>query len=477
MKLWKKVYICTLAITVVFVKIGILGLFRFTYGQMLSAEKQHCKSEFELLQQSLSANVREMEQNVPLSIDDFNKFLNSYSSFYEDNIRLTGLHGEQVVFGDERENTNERIDLQKNGVQIKKDRYTSIYMVGYLDESHKSYRIVMKKELRDFDKTWSVLWPLYLAGSLLLSIGLSLVLGIVVKYLMKPIDVLTEAVGEIRSGDLSKRVMLRGHDELTDLGMQFNDMAESLEKNMQLLEEEVQKKQHLIDNLAHEMNTPITSIQGFAQFMRIGDIQENERQECLEFILTEAKRLKDISSTILEMARLNHTDIPMETFSVKKLCQKMERLMHQKCRKQNVALSLNCQAKDFWGNEALLESLLQNLFYNSLHALREKGRITIDIAYRKEGDIQLLSIVVGDDGCGIPEPSIPYIFEPFYRVDKSRSRSFGGSGLGLPFCRRIAQLHGGDIRVKSKENAGTEMTVLLPFKTEILPFDNNLERV
>ena len=78
MKLWKKVYICTLAITVVFVNIGILGLFRFTYGQMLSAEKQHCKSEFELLQQSLSANVREMEQNVPLSIEDFNKFLYSY---------------------------------------------------------------------------------------------------------------------------------------------------------------------------------------------------------------------------------------------------------------------------------------------------------------------------------------------------------------------------------------------------------------
>lgn len=466
MKLWKKVYLFTLAITVICVNAGILGLFRITYRQMLNAEKKHCEAEFALLQQSLSANVAEMEQYVSLSEEYFEKFLSSYSSYYEEEIHLIGLYQERIIFGesDPEIASGSQMDWQKNGVQIISDKNTAIYVMNSLDAEHDSYRIVMRKDLKDFDETWNILWPLYLIGSIMLSIGISLLLGITVRYLMKPVDALGNAVKEVSSGDLSKRVVIRGKNEIADLGMQFNYMAEALEKNMKLLEAEAEKKQQLIDNLAHEMNTPITSIQGFARFLQIGNVKEEEQQECLGFILGEAKRLRDISSTLLEMARLNHNEIPMKTFSLKELSNRIESLMEQNCSNQNVVLSMKCESGDFYGNEVLMESLLRNLILNSLHAVQENGRIMVEISNTQRDQMAFLSVIVRDDGCGIPKEALPFIFDPFYRVDKSRSRAVGGSGLGLPFCRKIVQLHDGRIYVQSEVSLGTTMIVELPIK-------------
>lgn len=460
MKLWKKVYFVTLIVTLCLVNLGIYGLFHITYKQMLLSEKKLCTTEFLLLQQNLSENVAVLEENIIFTSKYFHTFLSSYNDYYKDNhISLTGWYAEKVSYGKKNSWSKEHTSSLQQVVTISTyNNRTIISVSDCLDYSHPSYRIGLQKDLTDFDTTWNLLSSFYIVGSLILSVGISFILGIVVRRLLKPVDTLIDAVNIIGSGNLSHRVILSGKDELSVLGTQINNMAETLEENVSTLEDEATKKQQLIDNLAHEMNTPLTSIQGFTQYLQLGNIKEQEQTECLQFISQETNRLKNISSTILTMAKLQNNTIPMQEFSLKNLCDRISSIEQHLCQKKQIILTIDCQVNNFTGNEILLESLLRNLIENAFHAITEEG--TILVSLKNTSSSLLLS--VSDTGCGIPSDKIDCIFEPFYRLDKSRNRAHGGSGLGLPFCKAIVELHNGTITVESIEKEGTIFTILLP---------------
>ena len=151
------------------------------------------------------------------------------------------------------------------------------------------------------------------------------------------------------------------------------------------------------------------------------------------------------------------TDLPKSIFSIKEVCVRLERIYRQQFQGTNVTLKINCEVEELFGNEALIESLLRNLINNAYHALqnKEEGIISVVIS-SKENNILLM---VSDNGCGIAKEHITQIFEPFYRVDKARSRESGGSGLGLAFCKKIVDIHKGNISVESVEGKGTNFIV------------------
>lgn len=476
MKLWKKVYLVTLTLTILFVNLGIYGLFYITYKQMLSAEKKHCIAEFMLLQQSFSENVKELEKEACFNEERFREFLYSYGSYYNEyDFSLAGWYCRRLIYTQDSDKSwpDEHIDAKEQIVTITSNKgHTTLYISAILDSSHIFYQIGLQKELTDFDATWNRLTLVYIGGSLILSVGLSLVLGIVVKYLLKPIRTLICVVDDIRSGNLSGRVFLHGTDELSELGTRINEMAVALEENVTCIREEAVQKQQLIDNLAHEMNTPITSIQGFARYLQIGNIKEAEQAECLEFILHEAMRLKEISTTLLDMAKFRNGKVEMQKFSCKELCQRIFQLEKTACEEQQVNLMVDCEIDSFFGNEVLIESLLRNLIHNSLHATNAHGSIVVAVkeefsrfgSDENETDIRCMILSVADTGCGMPSEEVGHIFEPFYRLDKSRSRALGGSGLGLPLCKTIVELHHGSIEVETKEGYGTTVIIKLPIE-------------
>lgn len=473
MKLWKKVYLVTLTLMILCVNLGIYGLFHITYKQMLQAERKHCMTEFSMLQKSFSENVKELEQSVYLDEKRFCAFLSAYGNYYNDNdFSLTGWHCKVLLHPNNQKEkwTEEHVQSFGQVVNIdNKDGHTILSVSDCLDSSHGFYRIGLQKKLTDFDETWSRLVPVYIGGSLLLSVGLSLLLGIVVRRLLKPVDMLTDAVNDIRSGNLSRRVRLAGNDELSKLGGKINEMAAALEENVALMQEEATQKQQLIDNLAHEMNTPITSIQGFTRYLQIGNVKEEEKAECLEFIDTETNRLKGISTTILNMAKLRNNEVEMQKFSLKEMCERIYQLEKPACEEQQVNLSMECEIDLFVGNEVLLESLLRNFIHNSMHATSPKGSISVVVKEEFSVDPanenienKCFLLSVSDTGSGIPKEAVPHIFDLFFRVDKSRSRALGGSGLGLAFCKTIVELHHGTIKVDTEEGVGTTFTVKLP---------------
>ena len=455
MKLWKRVYLLTLVIVTLCVNIGFLGIVYFTYNQMLRGEKERCQAEYIIMRQSLSKDVASMEQSVALNKEYFERYLIAYSSYYNDDIELYGYVDN--VFVGEKELSYEI--SEENGIFVVEEEQTVIYIVQSLDESHSNYRVVMRKTLGDFDKVWDKLFGLYMIGGIVLSLGASIVLGAAVRIVMKPMDRLETATKQMERGNWSVRVNIEGKGELARLGGQFNSMADSIEENIMKLRQQSEQKQELINNLAHEMNTPITSIQGFADYMQMGQLSEEEYAECLSFIKRESKRLKDISSTLLSMVNLqNKEEILQEEFSVKELCKKIEQLYTNTMDEQGIDFQIECSVDIMKGNNVLIESLLRNMITNAVRALDKRENKLLKIAVYSVDN--MLKIQVEDNGCGIDEMHVDNIFEPFYRVDKARSREYGGSGLGLPFCRKIVEMHGGSLQVESKVNEGTKFIAI-----------------
>lgn len=453
MKLWKKVYLLTLIIVTLCVNIGFLGILYVTYNQMLEGEKDSCQAEYIIMRQSLSRDIAMLEQSTPLNIEFFAKFLEVYSSYYDEDTGLYGYVGNMPV-------GEEKVAYQiteENGIFIEEEEQTVIYIVQSLDDSHSDYRVVMRKSLGDFDKIWDNLFWLYMIGGVVLSLGVSVVLAVAVRVVMKPMDRLEVATKQMEAGDWSARVDIKGKDELARLGKQFNAMADSVEENIMKLEKQSEQKQELINNLAHEMNTPITSIQGFAEYMQISRLSEEEQAECLSFIVRESRRLKEISTTLLSMVNIeNKEEIMQEEFSIRDLCKRLEELYRKVMDEEEIKLFIECSVERMKGNHILMESFLRNMITNGVRAL--DSRVNKEIKINIYEDDNKIKLQVEDNGCGIEEKHLENIFEPFYRVDKARSREYGGSGLGLPFCKKIVEMHGGNLHVESKVNEGTKFT-------------------
>ena len=461
MKLWKKVYLLTMIIITLFVNLGFLGIVYFTYEYLLQAETERCETEFELIYESMHADIAEIEEKYAMSCFYFEKILTSYNSYFEKDTQLIGIWNGEII-GDAQTMDEESI---QNGISVQKGENTVIYMTQCLEQSPIEYKIVLKKTLYEFDEIWKTLLPLYVAGGIFLSLGVSLILAMAVRLLLKPLDHLEEAAEQVKKENWTARVHIKGNDELAQLGRQFNAMAEVVEGHVEKLKEQSEQKEQLLHNMAHEMNTPITSIQGFADYMQMSILSEEEQRECLGFITTESKRLKKISSTILEMAVLEQDrEVSMCTFSIKELCKQLEELYAQQLDGTSITLEMMCQIESLYGNEVLIESLLRNLMNNGIHAVQNQsdGKIWVWISEKDNW----VRFIVSDNGCGIKAEDKLQIFEPFYRVDKARSRADGGSGLGLTFCKKIIDAHKGEISVESEVNVGTKFVINLPIDNQ-----------
>lgn len=454
MKLWKKVYIIAMIIITVGANLGFFGIVYFTYEHMLQAEKERCQTEFAVVYESICTDIAQLEEKYIMDKDYLQTIINVYNSYFENDTQIIGIW-ENDVLGRDFLSDKKAIP---NGVLVEKEENTVIYMTQSLAKTPVEYKIMLKRTLYDFDAIWETLLPLYVSGGVLISVVVSLILATVVRILLKPLDELERAAVQVEKENWSARVQIKGKHELAQLGRQFNSMAEAVEEHVEKLKEQTEQKEQLIHSLAHEMNTPITSIQGFADYMQMTQLSEEEQRESLAFITAESKRLKEISATILSMAVMERgEEFPKQMFSIRQMCMRLEKLYEQQFQGTNTSLYIDCQLEQQFGNEALLESLLRNLINNASHAVAEKeaGEIRVLIS-SKENTLQWM---IADNGCGIEKKDAAQIFEPFYRVDKARSRANGGSGLGLAFCKKIVEAHAGEICVESELGKGTQFII------------------
>ena len=285
--------------------------------------------------------------------------------------------------------------------------------------------------------------------SVLAAIGLQFVLALV----FRPLTIVSNASRKIADGEYGERIKIKGENELATVAFDFNKMAQTVEDQMKFLVNEALSKQQFVDNFAHEIRTPLTSVFGYAQYLRNSRLNEDEIIESAEYIMAEAKHMVNMANSLLKLATLRGFSPVKTELAVFELFTDIQQSLENYLIENKAKLSLRCdEGLVLYGQEELIKSLITNLCTNGINAA-DFGNGEVELSACK--DLNHVIITVKDNGRGIPEDCTEKIFEPFYRVDKARSRELGGAGLGLTLCKQIVEAHGGEISVKSKLDEGT----------------------
>jgi two-component system, OmpR family, phosphate regulon sensor histidine kinase PhoR len=225
-----------------------------------------------------------------------------------------------------------------------------------------------------------------------------------------------------------------------------------------------------VANVSHELKTPLTSIKGFVETLKMGDIEDKQDTErFLNIIEAEADRLYRLINDILSLSELEQKRVKTakEEIKVEKTIREVISMLKSQGDKKNIELALDIKQglNNLIGDTDMLKQMLINLVDNAIKYTPENGKVLVE-AYNLSDETEMDKIVikVKDNGIGIPEKHIPRLFERFYRVDKARSRRVGGTGLGLAIVKHIVILYNGEIEVESEVGKGTEFRIILPTK-------------
>ena len=276
-------------------------------------------------------------------------------------------------------------------------------------------------------------------------------------FLVRPMSKLYRAMQELSKGNLSYRSRVRTDDEIGELSRKFDSMADELEENVNLLEEAAEEKDRFMGAFTHELKTPMTSIIGYAELLRTTELDEEDREDALNYIYSEAKRLENMSLKLLQIFVSDKEGIDLKNVNPKELVEDVVTHLAPTLEEQNIKIICRTEDGMAYIEPDLVKTLLINLIDNARKAMEGKGRIRVDQKF-DEGNLVL---IITDNGKGMPKEAIEHITEAFYRVDKARSRAQGGAGLGLALVKRIVELHHGDIAFSSEPGVGTVVTVTL----------------
>lgn len=305
---------------------------------------------------------------------------------------------------------------------------------------------VRKEQVSVFQRTFLVL----------LALGV-FIAWVLATFLTRHLRKLTKASKEIGMGNLSYRSQIQSEDEIGELSMAFDKMAEELENTILLLKESAEQKEMFMGAFTHEMKTPMTSIIGYSDLLRTQKLSEKDKVDAIDYIFSEAKRLENMSLKMLNLFVVDKKEIVLKNCSPATLTNHVAKHLQNLYEKNDVKIEVNAQKGQCLLDADLYQTLLINLLDNARKSIEQGGMIVIAVSLTSSGCI----LSVSDNGKGIPQEALKHLTEAFYRVDKARARSSGSAGLGLALCDKIVQLHHGTIKFESTEGIGTKVTVVL----------------
>lgn len=453
MKLWQKVsLICSAVLTSIVLLMGGL-LLREAEQSILQLTYQQSSDK----QRNLSASFSEMSNYYLEETDSapveyslvkycFSRFADStcvlmkgsetlYSNVAVDMSRYTikGYDAEQF----EEEIGGRQILITGSTVSVRNEPY-AVYVVEDITGVYESIT--------------RMVWRFALIGGVGILLGFVLI-GLLVRQSMQPLAVLKTAAGRIAAGGYGERATVLSKDEVGALANDFNRMAEAVENHIGDLTETAERQRLFIGGVTHEFKTPLTTVILNADTLQNACMDEEERQTALSYIERQCKWLERITQKLLKLITLKQ-DIELKPSSVPQLFERVEESMAETLRQRDTRLISECKLNTLSMDADLMQSVLINLVDNASKASTPGQAVTM----RAYDDV----IEVFDNGIGIPESELARITEPFYVVDKSRSKKLGGSGLGLALVKEIISAHGAELEIDSSVGIGT--TIRIQFK-------------
>ena len=308
-----------------------------------------------------------------------------------------------------------------------------------------------------------VLFPAVIV-SFLAALGISVIFSRRFAYsVTKPLQDISKEMLKVR-GDYGELHFDRyKYPEINVIADTTMKMSRNVKDYLNRIEKEKQIRQEFFSNASHELKTPITSIQGYAELLESGMIVDEEmKADFARRIKKEAENMTGLINDILMISRLEAKDaeVVFSQVRVSVLLDDILDSLKPLAAQSQVFIHSDCQPISIEANPQQMKELLNNLITNAVKYNRPGGQVWIQI--REKGDAMLIR--VRDNGMGIPEDSLDRIFERFYRVDKGRSRKQGGTGLGLSIVKHIVSFYQGTIRVSSELDKGSEFVVELPLQ-------------
>lgn len=300
-------------------------------------------------------------------------------------------------------------------------------------------------------------------GAGLLLIGLIMIVAsVVLRQVIKPVKSAAEVAEQLTSGDLLKRMEVRGEDEIARLGQAFNEMADTLEQQISRLENLSRLQQRFVSDVSHELRTPLTTIR------MASDVIYSARNNfdpiisrSAELLVSQIERFENLLADLLEVSRFDAqvAALTMDKVDLNALVRRCadDLQLSYKDKETQLLISAPGEPAVIDGDPRRIERIMRNLLANAIdHAEGKPIHVTI------AENATAVAIGVRDYGVGLTEQQIERVFDRFWRADPSRSRERGGTGLGLAIAKEDAQLHGGEIRVWGEIGAGSNFVLTLP---------------
>ena len=304
--------------------------------------------------------------------------------------------------------------------------------------------------------------------SMLIALIASVIIGsLALWFITKNLSKIINTVRRFQNGDLNARVEHKSSGELNDLGVAFNDMADTIVKNMDELKGLEKLRRELLANVSHDLRTPITSIYGYTEtlLLKLGKSDQAEQEKYLKIIHSNTERLSRLVDQLFEFSKLEAQQVKLapEPFSIAELIQDIAAKYQLIAEEKQIEIKTDyCKELPLiYADLALVDRAVQNLMDNALKFCDSEDTITLECCENGKG----VEVKISDTGCGIAKDELPLIFNRYHKsshLETETASKAGGSGLGLSIVKKILELHKSYIFVSSEVNKGTTFSFSLP---------------
>ncbi|NLV16330.1 MAG: HAMP domain-containing histidine kinase [Syntrophomonadaceae bacterium] len=461
MKLLWKLFVSTLIITALTFSIGGYLFISSIFQTTLEREKEAAISENKLLCGYFSTVYSTIDNSRNTPMVTSNSLIEGFTN-KDTTLRIYNNDREVII---ESDDTPQGKDLLSNvdgstlvhtTIQYRNRYY--VQAVAAIQTPNENVYLESYHEISALFEYRAQLFQSYRKTMLIMLLLNGVMVSLITWLTIRPIQKLSKTTREIAGGKYSSRAEIYTQDEVGALAADFNQMADTLETKINDLEAAAVRQQDFMGSFAHELKTPLTSIIGYSDMLRSKAMSAENRILAADYIFSEGKRLESLSLKLLDLLVAQKRSFEMKAVSLKTLFDDIYGIMAPSFDGEGIILEVNAENAIIYAEPDLIKSLLINLLDNSRKAITSQGKVIVSARRISAAEY---TIMVEDNGKGIQEQELTRITEAFYIVDKSRSRAYGGSGLGLTLCQRIVELHDGKMCFESVLGQGTTVNLRL----------------
>lgn len=469
MKFWHKIYLFSVLLFSISISFVGLMLVRSLHNSMLGKEIEKSIAEEKVLAHELEMEALYSSMYLPQSPEEpasrsLNQMIEDYinatpvEGYYQvldmgDNILYTDFNFPTV---DERQELKELTEERIQYILREYENKKYVYVCGLANIKNGQVKVYYAKELTAIYETTRRQYGYFIRLDIFICIVFSIFMIFISQFVTKPIENLMHSTKKIAAGNYSERAKVYSKDEFSILAKQFNDMAYTIEEKIQELEASNSQKEAFIDNFTHELKTPLTSIIGYADFIRTSRYEEKLFYEAADYIYNEGKHLEKIAFKMMDLIYSKSQPLCLELIEITQLYVEIKRSFIKRLELKEIELIIKGEKTQLMADRILLKMLLNNFIDNAIKASYERSKIYLEV--QLSGDEVILS--VQDEGIGISKEHLDKIRQPFYIVDASRTKKSNGVGLGLAICQKIVEAHGARLEIQSQIQKGTKVLVI-----------------